>query len=178
MTNNIDKYRKQSDFTAPEGYYEELYEKMMNKIAKKEKNILFTRRSFIYSVIGGAIAAAVALLIVFNLSIFTTNDSQPQATPLLVAEDNRENSEDQTTITTIMEEQESPHSLLADNRSNSSKERNRTTQSNIASTISDNIETPLQLDDASYAAIEFYNDAALDNLFQETMMDLECYIDF
>lgn len=178
MTNNIDKYRKQSDFIAPESYYEELYEKMMNKITKKEKNILFTRRSFIYSVVGGAIAAAVALLIVFNLSIFTTNDPQPQSTPLLVAEDNREDSEDHTTMTTIVEDQESTQSLLADNRSSSPKERNRTTQSNSAASISDNIETPLQLDDASYAVIEFYNDAALDNLFQETMMDLECYIDF
>lgn len=178
MTNNIDKYRKQSDFTAPESYYEELYEKMMNKIAKKEKTILFTRRSLLYSLVGGAIAAAVALLIVFNLSIFTTHNPQPQTqtTPLLLVEETRETPEVNTI--TIIERQESAQVLLADNKSSSSKAEDRSTQSDKTLLISDNEEEPVRLDDLSYSVIEFYNDAALDNLFQETMMDLECYVDF
>lgn len=178
MTNNIDKYRKQSDFTAPEGYYEELYEKMMNKIAKKEKTILFTRRSLLYSLVGGAIAAAVALLIVFNLSIFTTHNpqTQTQTTPLLLVEETGETPEVNTT--TIVERQESAQVLLADNKSSSSKAEDRSTQSDKTLLISDNEEEPVRLDDLSYSVIEFYNDAALDNLFQETMMDLECYVDF
>lgn len=178
MTNNIDKYRKRSDFTAPEGYYEELYEKMMNKIAKKEKTILFTRRSLLYSLVGGAIAAAVALLIVFNLSIFTTHNPQPQTqtTPLLLVEETRETPEVNTI--TIIERQESAQVLLADNKSSSSKAEDRSTQSDKTLLISDNEEEPVRLDDLSYSVIEFYNDAALDNLFQETMMDLECYVDF
>lgn len=180
MTNNIDKYRKQSDFTAPEGYYEELYEKMMNKIAKKEKTILFTRRSLLYSLVGGTIAAAVALLIVFNLSIFTTHNPQPQpqtqTTPLLLVEETGETPEVNTT--TIIERQESAQVLLADNKSSSSKAEDRSTQSDKTLLISDNEEEPVRLDDLSYSVIEFYNDAALDNLFQETMMDLECYVDF
>ncbi len=178
MTNNIDKYRKQSDFTAPEGYYEELYEKMMNKIAKKGKTILFTRRSLLYSLVGGAIAAAVALLIVFNLSIFTTHNpqTQTQTTPLLLVEETGETPEVNTT--TIVERQESAQVLLADNKSSSSKAEDRSTQSDKTLLISDNEEEPVRLDDLSYSVIEFYNDAALDNLFQETMMDLECYVDF
>ena len=182
MTNNIEKYRKQSDFTAPEGYYGELYEKMMKKVAKSERTNLFTRRTFLYSVIGGAIAAAIALLVVFNLSIFTTHDPQPQPTPLLVAEENREISDlppaTTTNTTTIIEEEENSQILMAANKTSSPKVRSSVAKSDKNQQISDNTEAPIQLDDLSYSVIEFYNDAALDNLFQETMMDLECYVDF
>lgn len=167
----LEEYRKEPGFTVPDGYYDDLYEKMMSRIAVEHHKTNNHKKFFRFSMVGSAAAAVVAFVV--TISFLNQNPS----TNLVV--DNLTNTTQVEQITPeksnsvniqSSEEIQTPEVLnIVEVSSGSSKIALKSTS---VSTYSDNnvdIEDPV---------LEFYAEDVRSDQFQEALMDLECYYEF
>ena len=171
----LESYGKETGFTVPDGYYDDLYSKMMGKIAVEKQKTTHRKQLLRFSLVSGA-AATVALLITLNF-ILNTSDVQPlsQPNPLMgkvkdslhlnstSAPVYAENRAIEATSPSVAEQPEATTNVAPP------KERNAST-SKPAEKLTD--ETTV------LSVMEFYEEDARSDEFTETLMDLECYYDF
>jgi hypothetical protein len=171
----LESYGKETGFTVPDGYYDDLYTKMMGKIAVEKQKTTHRKQLLRFSLVSGA-AATVALLITLNF-ILNTSDVQPlsQPNPLMgkvkdslhlnspSAPVYAENSAIDASSSTDAEQRETKPSATP------AKEKSAST-SKATEKLTD--ETTV------LSVMEFYEEDARSDEFTETLMDLECYYDF
>lgn len=167
----LEEYRKEPGFTVPDGYYDDLYEKMMGRVAVEHHKSTNQKRFFRVSIFGSAAAAAIALLV--TVTVLNQNDPTnyvaeiAKITPKIEQSSlsNSENSVAQLPLE-VSENKSVSDQKVANGTSKTSK------INDTPSTNSDNI---IDLEDP---VLEFYAEDARSDQFQETLMDLECYYEF
>lgn len=170
----LEEYRKEPGFTSPEGYYDDLYTKMMERVSFENVKTNNHNRFLWISLVGGAAAAAVALLVTFTLfNQDTPSETLAETkTPILLSE--QAEIEDNTLAVAIVSQID--ENEIADKPIASSNRNSQTIRQTISN--SSNSEKDLNDEDPLYSVLEFYEDDLLSDQFQEVLMDLECYYDF
>lgn len=171
---NLESYGKETGFTFPDGYYDDLYQKMMGKVSVEKHKITHRKQLIRFSIVSGA-AATIALFITLNI-IFKSDDIQPLI-----------NSE---AFVTKMEDKVNPNNISAptiteNNSHNVNSQEVKKTEKRSQSTSKSNKSASIaakydkMTDETTvFSVVEFYEDDARSDEFQETLMDLECYYDF
>jgi hypothetical protein len=167
----LEEYRKEPGFTVPDGYYDDLYEKMMGRIAVEHHKTKNQNKVFRFSMFGTAAAAAVALLVtvtILNQNEPTNYVSDIVKTAPKIEQSTISNSE--ITVAQIPNEVSETKSVNTENVGNGASKTTKI--SNSTSTNSDN---SIDLEDP---VLEFYAEDTRSDQFQEALMDLECYYEF
>lgn len=167
----LEEYRKEPGFTVPDGYYDDLYEKMMSRVAIEHHKSNNQKRVFRFSMFGSAAAAAIALLVTVtilnqnNPSDFVADTERIAPKIEQTTTVNSETTVAQTSDNTINSEDfDIPKSGTGTSKS--------AIKTNSASTYT---EKSVDLEDP---VLEFYAEDARSDQFQEALMDLECYYEF
>ena len=170
----LEEYRKEPGFTSPEGYYDDLYNKMMERVTSENIKTNNHKKILWFSIMGTAAAAAIAVFVTFTFlhqnnqtdtfaeaktSILHVDQESIEESPIMVA--------DLSQITEIEFKAKPIQSV--DQRS---KAKNK------SSSYLSNTETSIVGEDPLYSVLEFYEDDLLSDQFQEALMDLECYYEF
>jgi hypothetical protein len=168
---NLEQYRKEPGFTVPDGYYDDLYEKMMGRIAVEHHKSKNNKKYFWFSIGGSAVAATIALLVtvtILNQNIPTDYVAGNITKTLQIEQPTVSNSNSK--IVQTIELTPTPElNEVQEIGTGSSKIIKNTT---VASSNKENI---VDIEDPVY---EFYAEDARSDQFQEALMDLECYYEF
>jgi len=167
---NLESIGKEPGFTVPDGYYDELYQKMMGKVAVEKQKTIHRKQILRFSLVTSA-AAAVALFI--TVTVFLKTDQVNQ-----MANNN-------PTIQVVKDSiQVTDQNVLAENQSQTLEE-SAITEEPVANkseqpTGSNSVSTYEQLTDLNgvQSVVGFYEDDSHSDQFQETLMDLDFYYDF
>lgn len=167
----LEEYRKEPGFTVPDGYYDDLYEKMMGRVAMEHQKTKNNKKYFRFSIGGSAVAATIALFVTITI----LNQNNPSD---FVADTEKITPKIEKTTSTISEP---TLAQTSDNTINSedfdtSKSGTGTSKSAIkTNSASTYTEKSVDLEDP---VLEFYAEDARSDQFQEALMDLECYYEF
>lgn len=167
----LEEYRKEPGFTVPDGYYDDLYEKMMGRIAVEHHKTKNQNKVFRFSMFGTAAAAAIALLV--TVTILNQNEPTNYVSDIVKTAPNIEQStisNSETTVAQIPNEVSETKPINTENVGNGASKTTKI--SNSTSTNSDN---SIDLEDP---VLEFYAEDTRSDQFQEALMDLECYYEF
>lgn len=171
----LESYGKEAGFTVPDGYYDDLYQKMMGKIAVEKQKTTHRKQLLRFSLVSGA-AATVALLITLNF-ILNTSNVQPLSQPNPLMGKVKDSLHLTTTSTPVFAENSSlkaSDDVVEDQPKTTPKtapvkERDASTSKKVEKMTD---ETTV------LSVMEFYEEDARSDEFTETLMDLECYYDF
>lgn len=167
----LEEYRKEPGFTVPDGYYDDLYEKMMSRVSVEHHRSNKQKRIFRFSMVGSAAAAAIALLVTVNL----LNQNNPTDFVTDVNE-NISKIEQTSTVPLNTEVAQTTEIISNSEISNKSRNGNGTSKSvNKPTNVSTYTNNSVDIEDP---VLEFYEEDARSDQFQEALMDLECYYEF
>ncbi|HPE40166.1 MAG TPA: hypothetical protein PLI77_03660, partial [Bacteroidales bacterium] len=170
----LESYGKETGFTVPDGYYDDLYQKMMGKVVVEKQKSHHRRQILRFSMVSGA-AAAVALFITINI-VFKNDDLQTFTQPEKMFSQVEMNSQPVLTDVTQTAEIETEHAPIIEEKKNFEVNINNTKTNNISKSSGKN--EHFTDETTVLSIVEFYEDDARSDEFQETLMDLECYYDF
>ena len=167
---NLESIGKDTGFTVPDGYYDELFQKMMGKVAVEKQKTIHRRQILRFSLVTSA-AAAVALLITVNVFLKTDQVNQ-------MASNN-------PTIQVVKDSiQVTDQNVLAENQTQTIEEvaiaEKPVAKKTEQPVGSNSVSSYEQLTDLNgvQSVLGFYEDDAHSDQFQETLMDLDFYYDF
>lgn len=170
---NLESYGKETGFTVPDGYYDDLYQKMMGKVVVEKQKTHHRRQILKFSLVSGA-AAAVALFITLNI-VFKNDDlqslTQPEKMFTKVENPNQPTLAKVTSPSEIEKVQNVANTQVTPEVSKNYSQSNNNSKRSVPKE---------QLTDETtvLSVVAFYEEDARTDEFQEALMDLECYYDF
>jgi hypothetical protein len=168
---SLESFGKETGFTVPDGYYDELYHKMMGKVAVEKQKTIHKKQILRFSLVSSA-AAAVTLLITVNVIFKNGSDNSISNDNHVIAVVNDSSNVNRSAPMIAINQMDEPEQTQKVSNISSSKVYSEQSGSQVAK-----YDKPT--DEASVLSVmEFYEDDARSDQFQETLMDLECYYDF
>lgn len=171
---NLESYGKETGFTVPDGYYDDLYQKMMGKVSVEKHKNSHRKQLIRLSIFSGA-AATIALFITLNI-IFKSDDIQPliNSEALVTKMEDKINSNNISTA--AFAENNSKNGNIQEVKKTDKRSETTSKSNKSASTAAKY--NKMTDETTVLSVVEFYEDDARSDEFQETLMDLECYYDF